>query len=157
MGPKSEALAREFEAKVRDAVATLERLTDADWKKVTEGEKWSVGVTAHHIAGVLEPISVMVEMLLAGRSGNFTARMIDEMNARHAKDHADSTKAETIALLQAGATVAAGVVRGLTDDQLAKSGTVMIDMPPMTVEQLIVGGLIAHLDEHFGSIRKTVA
>jgi hypothetical protein len=48
------------------------------------------------------------------------------------------------------------VVRGLSDDQLAKSGRVLTDAPPMTAEQLITGALIAQIDEHFGSIRKTV-
>jgi hypothetical protein len=50
---------------------------------------------------------------------------------------------------------AAAVVRGLHDDQLAKCGTVFTDVPPMTAEQLITGSLIAHIDAHFGSIRKT--
>src|SRR6266536_1190929 len=27
----------------------LEKLSEADWTKVTEAEKWSVGVTAHHL------------------------------------------------------------------------------------------------------------
>jgi hypothetical protein len=52
--------------------------------------------------------------------------------------------------------VAAAVVRGLSDDQLAKSGTVFTDAPPMTAEQVVMGGLINHIDEHFGSIRTTV-
>ncbi len=114
------------------------------------------GVTAHHIAGVLEPISHMVKAVLAGQSGNFSSDMIDEMNAKHAKDYAHCTKTETIELLKKGAGAAAAVVRGLSDDQLTKSGTVLTGAPPMTVEQLITGGLIAHLDEHFGSIRRTV-
>jgi hypothetical protein len=156
MGAKGEALAREFESKVREALATLGRLSDADWRKITEAEKWPVGVTAHHIAGVLEPISLMVKRLLAGQSGDVTARMVDEMNAQHAKDRAHCTRAETLALLQQGASVAAAVVRGLSDEELARSGTVMTDVPPMTVEQLVTGGLIAHVDEHFGSIRRTV-
>jgi hypothetical protein len=82
--------------------------------------------------------------------------MLDEMNARHAKEHVHCTKAETIALLQKGAAVASAVIRELSDDQLAKSGTVLTDVPPMTAEQLITGALILHIDEHFGSIRKTV-
>jgi hypothetical protein len=82
--------------------------------------------------------------------------MLDELNARHAQEHANCTKAETIALLKGGAAAAAAVVRGLRDDQLAKSGTVFTDAPPMTAEQLITGGLIGHIDAHFGSIRKTV-
>jgi hypothetical protein len=82
--------------------------------------------------------------------------MVDEMNAQHARDYARCTKAETIELLQRGAAVAAGVIRGLSADQLARKGTVLADAPPMTAEELITGGLLAHLDEHFGSIRKTV-
>jgi hypothetical protein len=31
------------------------------------------------------------------------------------------------------------------------------DVPPMTAEQLVYNGLIRHIDEHLGSIRKTVA
>ena len=36
MAAKSEALARQFEAKVQAAVATLERASDAEWTRVTE-------------------------------------------------------------------------------------------------------------------------
>jgi len=156
-GGKSEALAKQLEAKAAEAVATLERLSDLDWTKVTQAEKWSVGVTAHHYAGVLEAIAGMIETVATGRPFEpFTPGLIDEMNARHARDHAGCTKAETIALLRKGTAVAATTVRGLRDDQLTKSAQVMTGIPPMTVEQLITGGLLVHLDEHFGSIRKTV-
>jgi hypothetical protein len=156
MGAKSEALAKQLEVKVREAMATLEKLGDGDWKKVTEVEKWPVGVTAHHVAGVLEPISKMVEAVVAGQSLDFTNEMLDKRNAKHAKDYANCTKAETIELLQKGAAIAAAVIRGRSDDQLAKSGIALADAPPMTAEQLITGGLLDHIDEHFRSIRKTV-
>ncbi len=157
MGAKSEALAKQFEAKAQEAAAVVEKLNDADWKKVTAAEKWTVGVTAHHLAGAFEPVSGIITAIVSGQSlGNFSRAMLDEMNATHAREHANCTKAETIALLKKGAPVAAAVVRGLTDDQLAKSATVFTDAPPMTAEQLVMGGLINHIDEHFGSIRKTV-
>jgi len=157
MGAKSEALAKQFEAKVREAVAVVEKLSDTDWKKVTEAEKWTVRVTAHHLATALEPIADMVTSIVSGQSlGNFTGAVLDEMNAKHAREHANCTRAETIALLKKGAGAAAAVVRGLSDDQLAKSGTVITDAPPMTAEQVVTGGLFRHVDEHFGSIRKTV-
>jgi hypothetical protein len=157
MGAKSEALAKQFEAKAREAAATLEKLSDADWKKVTEAEKWTVGVTAHHLAGAFEPVAGIVTAIVSGQApGNFTMAMLDEMNATHAKEHANCTKAETAALLKQGAAAAAATVRGLSDDQLAKSGTVFTDAPPMSAEQLVMLGLITHIDEHFGSIRKTV-
>ena len=37
-----------------------------------------------------------------------------------------------------------------------KSGMVFTDAPPMTAEQLIMLGLLSHIDDHMGSIRKTV-
>jgi len=157
MGAKSEALAKKFEVKVHEVIATVEKLSNADWKKVTETEKWSVGVTAHHVAGALEAVAGLVKALASGQSrGELTRAMLDEANAAHAKEHANCSKAETIALLEKGAVAAAAAVRGLNDDQLATSGTVFADVPPMTVEQLVIAGLISHTDEHFGSIRKTV-
>ena len=156
MGAKSEKLATQFETKVREAAGTIERLSDADWKKVTAAEKWTVAATAHHLAGAFEPVTGIVTAIVSGQSmGNFTVAMLDEMNAKHAKDYASCTKAETLALLDKGATSAAAVVRGLSDEQLARSGTVFAELPPMTAEQLIQAGLINHIDEHFGSIRKT--
>jgi hypothetical protein len=157
MGTRSEALGKQFETKVQEAVAVIEPLSDANWKQVTETEHWTVGVTAHHLASALEPVAGMVTAIASGQSrGHFTRAMLDEMNARHAQEHANCTKVETIALLKRGAAAAAAVVRGLTDDQLAKSGTVFTDAPPMTTEQLITNGLITHIDAHVGSIRKTV-
>jgi hypothetical protein len=157
MGARSEALAKEFEAKAQEATAVLEKLTDADWKKVTEAEKWSVGVTAHHVAGSHEPIAGLIKTVAAGQSvPGFTMDMLHEMNAKHAKDNANCTKAETIDLHKKGAAAAAAVVRGLGDDQLAKSGTVLTGMPAMTAEQVIQNILINHINDHFGSIRKTV-
>ena len=157
MGAKSEALAKQFEAKVEEATGVLEKLSDADWKKVTAAEKWPVGVTAHHVAGSHEPIAGILKTVASGQSmPHFTMGMLDEMNAKHAKDFAGCTKAETIALHKQGAAAAAAVVRGLSDDQLAKSGTVLAGMPAMSAEQIVTGILINHIDDHFGSIRKTV-
>jgi DinB superfamily len=157
MGAKSEAFAKQFEAKAQEATAVLEKLSDADWKKVTDAEKWSVGVTAHHVAGSHEGIANIIKAVVAGQSlGNFTMDTLHEMNAKHAKDYADCGKAETIELHKKGAAAAAAVVRGLSDDQLARSGTVLTGAPAMTAEQVITGILINHIDDHFGSIRKTV-
>jgi hypothetical protein len=158
MANRSEELAKQFEAKVRDAEAVLQKLSDADWKKVTAAEKWPVGVTAHHLASAFEPIAGIVTGIVSGAlPGNFTSAMLNDLNARHAREHASCTKAETIALLKRNAAAAAAVVRGLRDEQLAKRATVLTDAPPMTAEQMITGALIGHVDEHIGSIRKTVA
>jgi hypothetical protein len=65
------------------------KLSDADWKKVTSAEKWSVGVTAHHVAGGHEGILGIVKTIASGQSiPNFTMAMLDEMNAKHAREQA---------------------------------------------------------------------
>lgn len=157
MGAKAEALAKQFEAKAQEATAVLEKMSEADWKKVTDAEKWTVGVAAHHVAGAHEQIAMIVKTVASGQSmPHFTLDMLHEANAKHAKEHANCTKTDTIALHKKGSAAAAAVVRGLSDDQLAKSGTVLTGAPAMSAEQIVTNILINHVNEHFESIRKTV-
>lgn len=158
MGARAETLATQFEAKVAEMTKTLGQLSDADWKKVTAAEKWPVGVTAHHVAGGHEQIAGIVKTVAAGQSlAGFTLDMLHASNAKHAKDFAGCTRAETLALHEKGAAVAAKTVRALSDAELSNSGTVFTGTPAMTAQQVIEGVLINHIDDHLGSIRKTVA
>ena len=86
----------------------------------------------------------------------FTMDMLNEGNAKHAMEFANCTKDETLALHKKGAAAAASAVRGLSDAELDRSATVLTGMPAMTVQQMIEGILIHHVDDHLGSIRKTV-
>jgi len=157
MGATGETLAKEFEAKVKDATILLEKLTDADWKTSTAGEGWTVGVAAHHVAASYEPITHIIETIAAGKAlPHFTPQMLDEMNAQHSKEFAGCTKPETIALFKKGAAQAAAAVRGLSDAEFAKTGTVFAGLPPMSAEDMVKRALFGHLDEHFGSIRKAI-
>jgi hypothetical protein len=156
MAGKAEALAKQYEAKVQEATGVFDRLSDADWKKTTS-EKWTVGVVAHHVAGGHEGISGIIKTVAGGQSmPNFTMDMLHDMNAKHAKEFANVSKAETIALHKKNAAAAAAVVRGLSDADLGKSATVLTGMPPMSVEQIIHGILLNHVEEHIKSIRATV-
>jgi len=158
MGAKGDAFAKQFEAKVEEVTTLLEKLSDADWKKITAAEGWTVAATAHHVASSYEPITHIIEALAAGQAlPHFTRQMLDEANAQHAKEFADCAKEETIALHRKGAAAAASAVRGLSDAELAKTGTVLTGVPPMSAEAMVTGALLGHIDEHFGSIRKTVA
>ena len=157
MGAKGEAFAKEFEAKVDEATAVLESLSDADWQKTTAAEKWTVAATAHHVASSYELVTRIITTIAAGQAlPHFTRQMVDEMNAEHARAFATCVKPETIALHKNGAAAAAKVVRGLSDAELAKTGTVFTGMPPMSAEDVARGALIGHIDEHFDSIRKTI-
>jgi DinB superfamily len=157
MGARSDALAKQFEAKAGEFTAVVEKLSDADWKKVTTAEKWPVGVTAHHVAGSHEAIAGMMKTVASGKTlPPFTMVMLDEMNAKHAKDFAGCTKAETLDLNKKGVAAAAGMVRGLSDGELDHKATVLTGMPEMSVQQIVENILINHVQEHLGSIRATV-
>jgi hypothetical protein len=157
MGARAESLAKQYEAKAAEMTATIDRLSDTDWKKTTAAEKWPVGVTAHHVAGSHEPIAGIAKTIASGKSvSGFTMAMLDEANAKHAKDFAGCTKAETLELHRKGVAAAAAVVRGFSDAELDQSGTVLTGMPAMTTQQVVEAILINHISDHMGSIKKTV-
>jgi len=157
MGARSETLAKQFEGKATEFTMVIEKLSDAEWKTVTASEEWPVGVTAHHVASAHEPIAGIMKTVASGQAmPPFTMAMLDEMNAKHAKDFAGCTKAETLDLNRKGVTAAAGVVRGLSDAELDQSGTVLAGTPAMTTQQVVENVLINHINDHMGSIRKTV-
>ena len=157
MGARAEALAKKFEAQAKDATDVITRLSDADWKKTASGEKWSVGVVAHHFAGSHESIAGIVQLIAQGKPmPGLTMDILNDMNAKHAKEFANCTKAETLALHTKGVAAAAAVVRGLDDAGLDRTATVLPGMPPMSAAQFVENVLIHHLEEHVGSIRTTV-
>src|SRR6266851_941214 len=106
---------------------------------------------------VAEPVTHIIKTIAAGQAlPHFTPQMLDEMNAQHAKEFAGCTKPETIALHKKGAAAAAAAVRGLSDAELAKTGTVFTGIPPMSAEEMVKRALLGHVDEHLGSIRTTI-
>ncbi len=141
MGARADMLAKQFETKASELSGTIEKLSDADWKK----------------AGSHEPISGMAKTVASGQAlPPFTMAMLDEMNAKHAKDFEGCTKAETLALHQKGVASAAAIVRGLSDAELDRTGVLLTGMDKMTVQQIVEGVLINHVAEHLESIRATV-
>ena len=158
MGAKGEALAKQFESKAQEATAVFEKLSDADWKKIAQGEKWSVGVIAHHVAQSHMGIAGLIKSVASGQhKASISMDDINAGNAKHAHDFASIGRAETVALHKKNAAEAAAIVRGLDDASLGRSASALKGMPPMTAEQAVVGILIGHVDDHLGSIRKTLS
>jgi len=156
MGTRGETFAKQFEAKAQEVTAALERLTDADWKKVTAAEKWPVGVVAHHIAGAHQTLSGLIKMLADGKPGpNINMDVIHAGNAKHAQEFANVSKADTLALHKTNATAAAATLRSIGDAEFDRSGAVLNGLPPMSAGQLAGGLLCGHMDEHLGSIKAT--
>ena len=157
MGAKGETFAKQFEAKAQEVTSTIERISDADWKKVTASEQWPVGVVAHHIAGSHQGLSGVVKMLADGKGGpNIDMDVIHAGNAKHAKEFANVSKADTLALHKTNVAAVGAMLRGISDADYDKNGTVLKGMPAMSAGQLAGGLLCGHMDEHLNSIKATI-
>jgi len=155
MGAQAEALASQFEQANNALIGSIESMNDAQWKAICPPEGWPVGVTAHHVGGGLQPISGLVmAAATGGPMPGITMEQIDAGNAQHAKDAANCTKAETVAMLRQGGQAAAAMVRGFSDDQLQRSGTLLGG--PMSTEDMIKNILIGHVQQHTASIKQAL-
>jgi len=159
MGAKAEALAKQFEGRVKEATAVLEKLNDADWKKTTAAEKWTVGVTAHHIAGAYEPVTHIITTIASGQTlPHFTTQMLDEMNAKHAVENATVTKEAAIELLERNSAAAAAAIRELTDEQLATAMPVSLyGDAPLTCQFVLEDHAVRHSYHHLARLKRAVA
>jgi len=153
VGERAEALASQFEQANDALINSIESMNDAQWKAICSGEQWSVGVTAHHVAGGHPVIGGMVQMVAAGQPlPPLTWEQLEQSNQQHAKESAHCTKEETLAMLRQNGQTAAETVRSLTDEQLARSGSIIGNA--MTAEQIVENIMIAHVREHSASIKQ---
>jgi uncharacterized damage-inducible protein DinB len=155
MSERARSYAERLEQVNRDLIATVERLSDSEWRTPTSGEGWSAGVVAHHVAENHHALSGLVQLVANGQPlPNFTWDAIHQGNAEHARKHARTTKAETLELLRTNGAAAAAAVRGLTDAQLDRGASLMGGT--MTAAELIERILIGHVVQHHDSIRGVV-
>jgi hypothetical protein len=154
MSGQAQILADQFEQINRDAIATIDRCTDADWQKTCANDERTVGTVAHHIAESHMAVAGLAQMAANGQPlPPLTREIIDQGNAKHAAEHTNCTKQETRELLQRNGVAAANIVRGLNDEQLARSGTLFGN--PITSAQIIEGILIDHLRGHLNNLQAT--
>jgi hypothetical protein len=155
MSERAEALASQFEAAYNELIAAIEACTDSQWHTRCPDEERSVGVVAHHVAGALRAAAGWVRTVVAGQPlPPLTAEYIDQLNAQHAERHSGHSRDETVALLRQNGQEAAALVRGLSDDELDRTGSAPLFGPtPVTAANIVKGTLIAHTKQHLRSIR----
>jgi hypothetical protein len=158
VSPRAERLAEKFEAAIADLHTLLARCTDEDWHRRCPDEERPVGVVAHHVAGGLHAQITWLRMVANGQElPPITAEMIDETNASHAVKHAHHTRDETLATLERNTTEAATVIRGLSDEQLDRTGWMpLFGERPLTAEEVIRFVIIRHVLLHTRSIGAAV-
>ncbi|MDP9238579.1 MAG: maleylpyruvate isomerase N-terminal domain-containing protein [Chloroflexota bacterium] len=158
MGTKTEALAAKFEQACKDFESKIRGLSDADWQAKTPEEGWTVAATAHHAAGSTGPISMIANSAATGSPmPPITADGLNQMNADHAKQYANVSREDTLALLSETTEPAADLVRGFSDEQLTGKAKLPLNGMELTAEQIIENVLIGHITTHAASISAAAA
>lgn len=160
---RSGRLADEFEAALESFIRVVESMTNEQWRmrgKNTPGQRINdedearpLGVIAHHVAVNQDVIMDRIQLVLHDQP----TPQVDfkQVNAKHANEYADTTKAEVLALLRSSGEQIARDLRAIPDDKLDKARE--LPSGKMTVEQRIERVLIGHIQGHQGSIEATIA
>ena len=158
MGRRSNALADRIEQGAAELAKFAESLSDADWKKPgsTAGtDKRPVGVIVHHVANMY-PIEVDVAKTIASGKAitDVTWDAVAGINAGHAKDQANVTKAAALEFLRKNSREAAAAVRAFTDEQLDTAAPFSLSFgAPVTAQFVIEDHALRHAWHHLARIR----
>jgi hypothetical protein len=151
---RAEELAALLESKHRDFVAFIEGLTDEQWLTFVPSEQRTVASLAHHIAwGYRVEMETIHRIALGETPEPWTIREFEVVNAELGPEYAECDRPETIDLLNQTVVKTAGLIRSLTDEQLAYRGTFIFEMGEDSVENLIERILPGHITMHQRSIQ----
>jgi Mycothiol maleylpyruvate isomerase N-terminal domain len=158
MGKRSEVLAARLEQGVRELTALARTLTDEQWKTKIPHDGRTVGVVVHHV-GTMYPVEIeLAQKLGAGQAvEGVTWDAVHEINANHAREHAECTKEEAIALVEKNSAAAAAAVRALSDEQLDTAAGLSLNSDgPRTCQFMLEDHAVGHAWHHLLKIRRAL-
>lgn len=156
MSERAAKLADQFDQAIGEFAKTVEACPEKQWQAMCGDEGWTVAATAQHVAGQFplerEYISAAAE---ARQMPAYTWDDINGMNERRAQASSACGKAEVLKLLRGDGASMSAYIRGLSDEQLDRTGVLALaDGASVSTQQLIEGGvLIDHVQGHLQSIR----
>jgi len=159
VGGRAESLAAHIEEGAAHLAAFAEGLSEAEWlTPVSATDRRSVGVIVHHVAAVY-PIEIQLAQAIAsGKAVNdVTWEAVAQLNAKHAQDQADVTKAEALKLLRENSHKAAAAVRAFTDEELDRAAPFSLSFgAPVTAQFVVEDHALRHSWHHLARIRAAV-
>ena len=154
---RARALAEQFERVNDDLIATVERCTAEQWRATCADTGWSVAVQADHLANGEAFIAERVGQIARGEAAPpLPLATIEQANEQRAAQAADVGRDEVIAMLRRNGATAAQMIRDLDEEQLGRTGQIVVELPVWSVEQWIENLSIGELERHGGAIRQAV-
>ena len=155
MSARSEALAQRLENGAGHLADFSKSVSDAEWTTTIPGDGRTVGVLVHHVANMY-PIEIQLAQALAAGNAieGVTWDAVHEINAKHAVEKKQITKAEAIEALLTASSVAATAVRAFSDAQLDSAAPVSLNSDaPLTCQFFIEDHALRHSYHHLAKIR----
>jgi len=156
---RSALLADRIEEGAAILSAFAQGLSEEEWRApVSASDRRSVGLIVHHVASMY-PIEVEVARAIASGETvtDVTWEAVAELNAKHAREHADETKATALELLGRNSREAADAVRTFTDEELDHSAPFSLSFgAPVTAQFVIEDHALRHSWHHLAQIRKAL-
>jgi hypothetical protein len=140
--------------------AFAEGLSEEEWRgPVSATDHRSIGVIVHHVASMY-PIEIDVARAIAGGKAvmDVTWNVVADLNAKHANDHAQETKATALELLRRHSREAANAVRAFTDEELDRAAPFSLSFgAPVTTQFVIEDHALRHSWHHLARIRAALS
>jgi hypothetical protein len=157
---RAAALADRLEEGASGLAAFAEGLSDAEWNTPMSGgnDSRTVGVLVHHVASMY-PIEMGAARAIAGGTAvtDVTWDVVAGINAKHASEHGEPTKGETLELLRKSSREAAAAIREFTDDELDQAAPFSLSYgAPVTAQFVIEDHALRHSWHHLWRIRKAL-
>jgi DinB superfamily len=156
VGRRAVLLAGRIEEGAAGLAAFAEGLSEAEWREpVSSTDRRPVGVIVHHVASMY-PIEIDVARTIASGKAvvDVTWEVVAELNAKHAHEHAEVTKAASLELLRRNGHEAANAVRAFTDEELDRAAPFSLSFgAPVTAQFVIEDHALRHSWHHLARIR----
>ena len=159
MSSRAESLADRIEEGAAALADFAEGLSEAEWRAPVSGsDRRPVGVIVHHVATVY-PVEIDLARAIASGQAvtDVTWEVVAELNAKHAQEQAEVTKAAALELLRRNSRDAAAAVRAFTDDELDRAAPFSLSFgAPVTAQFVIEDHALRHSWHHLARIRKAL-
>jgi len=157
MNTQTADLMSRYELALEAVLATVEPLPAAAQRRRCPEEQCSAAALAGHIAAVHEAVAGWVNVILAGDPlPPLTMADIDRTNADQAMRNDGLSKDEALARLRASGATMIEVLRGLSENDLARSAPFTLVGGEISVQTLVEQAVIAHTEQHLASLRAAV-
>ena len=158
-GHRAARLADRIEEGAAVLAAFAEGLSEEEWRApLSIKDPRSVGVIVHHVASMY-PIEIDVARAIASGKAvtDVTWDGVAELNAKHAHEYGEETKANALELLRRHSREAAIAVRAFTDEELDRAAPFSLSFgAPVTAQFVIEDHALRHSWHHLARIRKAL-